>query len=452
MNKQSQVTLRIQSVIFTLLFLTVIGLLAWLGKTYNKTFDLTQGGQNSLSEATQQLLQNIDKPLKFTAYVPDDATVHSALKKLIAKYQKVKKNTELEIVNPDLNPERAKADGIQYSGQLLISLGDKSEAVNTVDEQVVVNVLQRLSREKPRLAIFIEGHGERSPIEEKSNGYSKIAELLEKKGFQFQPHNLLRTQSIPDSASFVIIANPQKDYLEGEVKLLVDFLKNGGNLLWLHEPGDLKGLDDLEQVLGLEIHEGTVLDANQALQKMLGIKHPAVIAIVDYGVSSLTADLTTHTLFPFSTAVLKDQETKDSTWKYLPILTTLPTSWEESGEIQGNVKFDDDADVPGPLDLGMQLTRAKEDGGEQRVIVIGDSDFLSNSFIGQGSNLEFSSNVFNWLGNDDELLSINSVYREDTSLSLSGWVLYSTALFFLLVLPIGLLLIGTVRWLRRRKK
>lgn len=452
MNKQSHIALRIQSIVFTLLFMTIIGLLAWLGKTYHKSFDVTQNRQNSLSEATQQLLLRLDKPLKLTAYVPDDATVHGALKKLVTKYQKYKNDTELEIVNPDLNPERAKVDGIQYSGQLLISLGDKSETVNTVEEQVIINVLQRLSRDKPRLAIFLEGHGERSPIQENPNGLSKLATVLERKGFSFQPHNLLRSQTIPDSASFIIIAAAKKDYIEGEVKLITEYIKKGGNLLWLHEPGPLKGLDDLEQQLGLELREGVLLDANKALQEMLGIKHPAVIAIVDYGPSQLTTDLSAHSLFPFSTAVIRDQESKDLDWDYQPLLTTLPTSWLESGEIQGNVKFDDEADVPGPLDIAMQLIRARDDGKEQRIFVVGDSDFLNNTYIGQGSNLELASNIFNWLGEDDELLSIGSITTADTKLELAGWALYGTALFFLLVLPIGLLLIGTVRWYRRRKR
>jgi len=453
MNKKAQFALRLQNIIFYILFLTIIGLLAWLGKTYQKGFDLTRNQHNSLHQSTQKLLKNLKQPLKLVAYVPDDATVHSGLKKLIGKYQKVKKDTELEFVNPELDPQRAKADGIEYSGQLLIKLGDKSETINTVEEQVIVNVLQRLSREKSRQVIFIEGHGERSPFDEKSSGLSKFTKIMENKGFKFQPHNLLRTQSIPKDTNFVIIAAPAKDYLEGEVKIITDYLDQGGNLLWLNEPGGIFGLDDLEQQLGLEIQEGTLVDANQALQDMLGIKHPAVIAIIDYGESDLTKDLSAHTLFPFSTAIIKDESVEDSLWKYQPILTTLPTSWLETGEIQGNVKYDDETDRPGPLDVAQILTRKNsESKKEQRVLVIGDSNFLLNSFIGQGSNLELSSNFFNWLSDDDELLSITAITAPDSSLDLAGWALYGSALYFLLVLPIGLVLIGTIRWIRRRKR
>ncbi len=466
MKIPNHLALRIQNSIFYILFVLIIGLLGYLSKTYHKSFDITQNQRNSLHQTTQDLLKKIIKPIKLIAYVPDDAVVHSSLKELIEKYRKHNKAIQLEFVNPDLDPIRAKQDGIEYSGQLLIKLGDKSEAVSSVDEQTMINVLQRLSREEARLVIFLEGHNEASPLEEKSNGISKLATVLEKKGFLLQPHNILRTQSIPESASFVIIAAPQKDFLEAEVKIISDYLKRGGNLLWLHEPGDLHGLDDIEQQLGVELQQGTLLDANQALQEMLGIKHPAAIAVIDYGQSELTKDLSAHTLFPFATSIKKDQEIKDSGWKYQPILSTLITSWLESGDIQGNVKFDDDADKPGPLDIGIIVTReipesdATENNSvdkpekkntEQRVVVLGDSDFMRNSYIGQGSNLDFASNIFNWLSTDDDLLSIKASISPGNSLSLSNAGRVALASLWL-GLPLILLVLGVFRWMRRRNR
>lgn len=451
----AQITLRIQNAIFYLLFLVVIGLLAWLGKTYHKTLDVTQNQQNSLHESTQILLKKLDKPLELTAYVPDKAVVHSNIKQLVEKYKKYKSDIELEFVNPDLNPTRAKQDGIKYNGQLLLALGDKSEVLSSVDEQSMINALQRLSRDKPRLAIFVEGHGEHSPLDDKSNGLSKFSGLLEKKGFRFQPHNIVNTQSIPANASFLIIAAPLKDYLESEVKIIDDYLQQGGNLLWLHEPGDLHALDDIEQQLGLEIHEGTLFDADEARQNALGIKHPAGIAVNVYGKSELTKNLLSRTLFPFATAILQDQEIKDSDWKYQPILSTMPTSWLESGAVQGDIKFDDDADKPGPLTMGMILTRdnknSDENAHEQRVVVVGDSEFLLNGYIGQGSNLEFATNIFNWLSEDDDLLSIKASVAPGRNLELSDMGRIGLASLWI-ALPIILVIIGMVRWIRRGKR
>ncbi len=461
MNK-SHIALRLQNSIFVILLLTVIGLLGYVGKTYNKRFDVTQSQRNSLSETMQALLKKLDKPLDVTAYVPDDAVVKKNLKQLLKQYKVHHKEINLEFVNPDLDPARAEKDGIAYSGQLLLKYGAKKETINSVDEQNMLNVLQRLTRDKERIVIFLEGHDEASPLNDKPNGMSKLSEVLSKKGFNLQPHNMLRTQSIPDNASFMVIAAPKKDYLEAEADLISKYIEQGGNLLWLHEPGGVFGLDDVEQQLGLELQVGTLLDANQDLQRMLGIQHPAAIAIIDYGPSELTTKLAAHTLFPFATTVEKDTDDNQeggSFWKYQPLLSTLITSWLESGDIQGNVKFDDEADKAGPLTIGMALSReninavSKETKviPEQRVVVLGDSDFMRNNYIGQGSNLEFSSNLFNWLSADDELLSIKNNVAVGTRLDLTNSGRIGLTLLWL-GLPLVLFGFGMWRWLRRRKR
>lgn len=463
MLNKSHIALRLQNTLFVILLFAVIGLLAYVGKTYNKRFDITQSQRNSLSDTMQTMLKKLDKPIDVTAYVPDDAVVRKNLKQLIEQYKIYHKDINLEFVNPDLDPARAEKDGIAYSGQLLLKYGDKKETINSVDEQNVLNVLQRLSREKERIIIFLEGHDEASPLNDKPNGMSKLSEVLSKKGFNLQPHNILRTQSIPDNASFVVIASPKKEYLETEVDLISKYIEQGGNLLWLHEPGEIFGLDNIEQQLGIELQVGTLLDANQDLQRMLGIQHPAAIAIIDYGPSELTTDLAAHTLFPFATTVERDldgdPEGENSFWKYQPILTTLITSWLESGDIQGNVKFDDEADKAGPLAIGMTLKRENITAvnpdtkviPEQRIVVLGDSDFMRNNYIGQGSNLELSSNIFNWLSADDELLSIKNNVAVGTRLNLTKAGRIGLTLLWL-GLPLALFGFGLWRWIRRRNR
>ena len=463
MLNKSHIALRLQNTLFVILLFAVIGLLAYVGKTYNKRFDITQSQRNSLSDTMQTMLKKLDKPIDVTAYVPDDAVVRKNLKQLIEQYKIYHKDINLEFVNPDLDPARAEKDGIAYSGQLLLKYGDKKETINSVDEQNVLNVLQRLSREKERIIIFLEGHDEASPLNDKPNGMSKLSEVLSKKGFNLQPHNILRTQSIPDNASFVVIASPKMEYLETEVDLISKYIEQGGNLLWLHEPGEIFGLDNIEQQLGIELQVGTLLDANQDLQRMLGIQHPAAIAIIDYGPSELTTDLAAHTLFPFATTVERDldgdPEGENSFWKYQPILTTLITSWLESGDIQGNVKFDDEADKAGPLAIGMTLKRENITAvnpdtkviPEQRIVVLGDSDFMRNNYIGQGSNLELSSNIFNWLSADDELLSIKNNVAVGTRLNLTKAGRIGLTLLWL-GLPLALFGFGLWRWIRRRNR
>ena len=466
MTKQAHRWIGLQNGVFYILLLVMLGLLGFLGYTFKFEADWTYGGRNSLSQPTQLLLKTLDKPLTFIAYIPNRPDLEADLRKMIVKYQRIKKDTSIEFVNPDLDPARAKQDGIQSAGQLAIHLGDKSEVVDGIGEQVVANALQRMSRGAERLVITVEGNGERNLLATDDHGMSQLVATLQRSGFKIQPHNLLRTQSIPDNASFVILASPQQDLLAGEVEILRKYVEKGGNLLWLQDPGGLHGLQTLEEYLGLKIYEGTVIDANQSLQALLGINHPAIVPVIDYANSPITQKLEgSQTIFPFATMVVRDPQAAEKqgvlVWKTEDLLTTLPSSWlEASGVIQGAVKYDKaNGDIEGPISLGVSLTRELEKSSDsttkphqQRIAVIGDSDFLGNAFIGQGANLELATSLFNWLSVDDNLIQIPIIRAPDTQLQLSEIKGYIMGIFFLFVLPLLLIASGTWIWWRRRKQ
>jgi hypothetical protein len=298
----------------------------------------------------------------------------------------------------------------------------------------------------------LEGHQERSPFDNTSSGLSKLRERLADRGFRLQPHAILKTQSIPDDSSFVLIASPRTSYLPTEAEVIKQYLKDGGNLLWLTEPDTLAGLEPVLEQLGLMTLKGTLLDGNQALQDMLGIKHPAVIPVIQYQ-HPLLKDMQSPTLFPFAGVIEANPEIITN-WQYSPMLITGESSWLESGELTGEVTPDYAAgDKPGPLSIGMSLSR-EINGQQQRVVVLGDSDFMLNQFIGAGNggNLELSNKLFDWLSQSDDLLKIKTARAPDTELKMPGNSLNILAIVFLFGLPLLLVIIGTVRWWIRRRR
>ena len=84
--------------------------------------------------------------------------------------------------------------------------------------------------------------------------------------------------------------------------------------------------------------------------------------------------------------------------------------------------------------------------------MIGDGDFLSNSFLGNGGNLELGMNLVNWLGSDDAYINVPVRTAPDQSLTLSRTAQIGIVFGFLVVLPVGLFASGIVIWWRRRKR
>ena len=120
-NRKTRLQFRIQNLVFLVLFLAVIGLLAWLSQRYSYESDWTATGRHTLSNTSITLLSRIEGPVQITAFASKQ--VQPVIKEFINRYQKHKPDIELSFVNPDLEPDKTRAMGITVEGELVIIPG-----------------------------------------------------------------------------------------------------------------------------------------------------------------------------------------------------------------------------------------------------------------------------------------------------------------------------------------
>lgn len=455
-DRKTRLQLRAQGILFHVLFAGLVGLLAYLSTKYTFDADWTAAKRNSLADASVDLLKTLDRPVKVTAFARDNEALRGAIRDALRRYQKHKPDIALEFVNPDTAPDRVREQGITVDGEMIVEYGGRSEKLTSRNESDLTNALQRLARSGERYVVFVEGHGERDPRGQRNFDLGTFGEQLTGKGFKLQTLNLASAQSIPDNTAVLVIAGPQTDYLPAEVKLLQDHVAAGGNLLWLADPGSLRGLKPVAETLGVSFMPGLIVDPTAQL---MGINDPALILVADYAPSAVTRDFALMTLYPQATAVAF---AGPEGWRGDSFLATLPRAWQETGKLAGAVQFDAGTDdKQGPLDIGWALTRqvpeaagegATEAGKtrEQRVIVTGDGDFLSNAFVGNGGNLDLGLNLFNWLAHDDAFINIAVKEAADLNLQLSNHQVVGISVVLLFGLPFGLVGAGLMIWWRRR--
>lgn len=444
-SRESRLQLRLASTSFLVLLLVAAGVLLWVSREHHAQFDWTRGGRNSLSEVSRNLLRTVDKPVHITAFASEQSGLRKDISNLVARYQKQKPDITLEFVDPNTDPTRTRNAGVRIDGELVIESNGRKENLNQLNEQGLTNVLGRLARGGERWVVFLSGHGERSPDRQAGFDLSSWAAQLNKRGLKTRTLTLGGQAVIPENTSVLVIAGPKVKYLAGERKQIEQYLARGGNLLWLADPGTLQGLEPVAESLGVELERGVVIDPTS--QAITG-KAANFIVIARYGSHPTVQGFDLATLFP-DTAGLSVQAPKG--WTSQVILDTAPSSWIETGPLDRNVRFDAGKDKRGPISIAVSLTR-KQEAREQRVVVIGDGDFVSNSFIGEGGNLDFAMNLVNWLASDDAFINVPTRAAADQSLNLSQRSQIAIALGFLVVLPIGLFAAGITLWWRRRKR
>lgn len=482
-NRKTHLELRLQNLLFTLLFLAAVGLVAWLSTRYSAQFDWTASGRHTLSEASRKVLDLMEDPVTITAYARENQQLRGQIRDQIGRYTRHKADLTLNFVNPDTQPDKIRELGITMDGELMIDYQGRTEKVQSADENVVTNALQRLAVAEERHVVFLEGHGERSPQGQANHDLGQFGEELERKGITVSMVNLAVTPDIPDNTHVLVLAGPRANLLPGEVSLIQDYVKKGGNLLWLGDPGELHGLAPLAEQLGIKFLPGTVVDASTQL---FGIDDPTFSLVAEYPAHQVTSNFQTMTLFPAAAAL---GETGQGDFLRESLLSTLSRSWTETGAIEGKIQFDaDKGERSGPLSIGYALTReieapqgepeasqgepqeeakdsptaehaekpqagdTEKKPSEQRVVVIGDGDFLSNAFLGNGGNLELGLNIIHWLSQTEAFIDIPAKTTPDRKLELSPFASGVIATGFLIALPLGLIGTGTAIWFRRRRR
>lgn len=455
-NVKTRRRARLSNAVFVVLFLAAVGLLAWLSTRYGFEADWTRGNRNTLSAASQKLLERLDGPIDMTAYVSASPTLRRRIEDVVGRYRRFRGGIALHWVNAETQPAKVRRAGVTTDGTLIVSYGGRREKIGyPPSEEKITNSLQRAARTGDKWVVFIEGHGERDPSGQANFDLGKWGAQLRDKGFKIKALNLAESREIPDNTAAVVIAGPQVQVLPGEVKLLQGYVKAGGNLLWLADPGPLHGLAPLAKELGVTFLPGVVVDTTAQL---VGINDPSIAVVTRYGDSPVTRDFNLVTVFPQARAL---RVKPGAGWHSTALMYTGAGSWSETGKLQGTVAFDKGRDIKGPLTIGVALTRrhgapagdatAKPAGRQQRVVVVGNGDFLANSYVGNGGNLALGMNIINWLTSNDVFINIPPKTAPDTHLTLTQNEASLLGFVFLFLIP-GLALVGGgwIWWRRRR--
>ncbi len=439
--------LRLINVSFVVLFLLAVGLLQWLAQEYHLQFDWTRMHRHSLSPASEAVLAQLKEPLKITAFASQRGETRRQIQDLVGRYQKQKPDIQLEFVDPDTAPERVRAAGVQLDGELVFEYGDARESLppTQFNEQNFTNALTRLGHRGERWVVFLSGHGERSPDKQANFDLSTWAVQLRKRGFKTRTLSLGEHPQIPQNTTVLVIAGPRTRLLAGEVREIQNYLNRGGNLLWLHDPGPLLGLEPLAENLGVEFQPGVIVDPTS--ENITG--NATAIVITKYSAHPVVRGFADNTVFPQAGGISLNAP---EGWQGSVLMDTRPSSWSETGPLNGPIKFDKGQDIRGPLNLAVALMRTLDNKREQRVVVVGDGDFLANTYLPNGGNLELGMSLANWLSQDDAFVNIPVKTARDRSLDLSRGGQIAIVAVFLALLPITLISCGVWIWLRRRKR
>lgn len=438
-----------QAWLYALLVLVIAVCIAALSSRFGFTADWSAGARATISPQSQALLAQLQGPVEAVSYARPGA-LRAKTSLLVAHYQRFKPDLALKFVDPDLDPIATQDAGIKTDGEIVLRWHGHTQQVTQLDEPDFSDALVRLARGGTRLVAFVTGDGERNATGNNAAGLGEFVTKMSSRGVRALPLNLAEAAQVPRNTDLVVLASPQAALLPGAVEKLEDYVADGGNLLWLTEPAaDDLGLAPLAQMLAVRRLPGTLFDQQGAAA---GVRDPRMIVATRYPAQTIMDGFQVNTLFPRTAALAS---LPDAQWKVQPILQSSGRSWNQTASIDpAHASFDPNAgELKGPLSFGYALNRLSPTPAktQQRVVVIGDGDFLSNAYLADAGNLAFGERVFDWLLGDDALAAAPQA-APDRVLKPSRVDLGVLTFGYLIALPILLILIGlAITWRRRRR-
>jgi ABC-type uncharacterized transport system involved in gliding motility auxiliary subunit len=303
----------------------------------------------------------------------------------------------------------------------------------------------------------VTGHGEFAFSDPSASGYSAAKKGLEDQSYALKELTLSQEARIPAECSALVMMGTSKALFPNEVKLLNDYLTEGGRMV-VGVDATLNGQDqnkELKAILesyGVSLKNALIVDP---VSKMVGVDATVPIMATFNKETALGKDFQGQCYFPFSRPlelVNPAPEGLKTTW----ISKTTPNAFGETdfaGLAKGTAKKDS-ADPAGPLISGIQVNGKKKDSKasrETRLVVFGSGQFANNQFSRYGANVDLLLNAISWVVEDESMISIRAKEDEGSKLELTQTQAVVIFWISVVIVPLLIAIFGIMIWVRRKK-
>jgi len=469
------------AVIYTLLTLGVIVAINYVAAQRGWRLDVTEEGIFSLAPQTTQLLEGLDEEVIVTGFFR--AGEEGNTPDLLESFAAVSPLFSFDLVDPDKRPELAEQYEISQYGTLHIAAGDETTRITEVSEEQITNTLIRLTSAQQRTVYYLTGHGQ-PDIEDSTDtsNYGLAKSALENEGYKVRPLVLAELPDVPADADLLLVVAPQRPILEREVEAIDRYIARGGKTMIMIDPQRGDELAPLLESRGITVGNDVIIE--QVVRLFAGAQLGVEPIISDYGTHAITSGFAERTIFNMARSLtLAEEAPVGVELSVLARTSPSPNSWAEtdlerlfdSGEVE-----EGEGDTAGPIVLAAAATlhldgldwtapaiisAPGEDGTvdlaadpdaeapldlEGRLVVVGDSEWANNRYLGNFYNQDLFLNAISWLAGEEELISIRPRRTRASSVMLTQQE--STAVFYLtvLLLPELVLFGGMFVWFGRR--
>ena len=437
------------SLLMILLFVSILAIVNFLAARHSIRWDLSENQNFSLSPQTYRVLRNLPREVLVTVFTREKDPGYQSYKERLDSYRQASPKMTVEFVDPERQPKIAQNYGINRTDTAVFESAGHTVRVTAPSEVELTGALIRVTQDRQKQVLFLEGHGEPSLDDRERTGLSAAKDILLKQGYDVGTLSLLKEAAVPDQTAILVVAGPRRPVTTEEQERIHTYVEKGGHLLLLIDPDTQADLNPLLKQWGLGVGPGVLVD----LQDRLAQGDLTSLLVRTFTEHEITQDLSAAVLFPLARHITFDEQAGKA-WDYVPLARTSPNSWAET-DIKGRVvNLDEKEDIKGPLPMAAAIApKVAPEEGKPRpaVVVIGNSTFATNAFVNFPGNSDFFLHTAAWLAEERNMMAL--VPKDSALRPFTPNPLQERALLYLqvILLPAAMFVAGIMVWRKRRR-
>jgi ABC-type uncharacterized transport system involved in gliding motility auxiliary subunit len=440
--------------LYILVVLAIVVVANVLADRFNKSYDTTSNKRYSLSDQTKKIVAGLKQNANITYF--NQSTRFQQGKDLLDQYANLSPKVHVDYVDSDKNPELARAAGVREFGTAVVQIGDKKETAKSMTEEGITGAFIRDLKGATRTVCFVGGSGEHAIDDTERDGFSQFKDLVSKDEYQARAIDLLQKAEVPADCTTLVIAGPTHDYLQPQVDAIKSYVENGGRAFFMFDPPVQFGrsqvatndaLTNLLQSWGVTLDKDIILDLNP-MGQLAGLG-PQVALVTTYSGQPIVSQMRGSAVgFPLSRSMQIKNADKTSVEKLFDSSSSSLATYNLSSP---EVSVADPNNRKGPLTIAAAGTyNTGKQNSQGRFVVTGSSSWAANRFLGFNGNSDLALNALNWLASDEDLISIRPKQQEDRRVTMTRAQLILVRAISQFVLPLMVVLAGTLVWWKRR--
>ena len=458
------------SIMTTIVVIIAIVVNALAGQ-FNLKFDLTKNKIYTLSEDTISLLKSIDEEIVLYS-VYEEGGEFSIVTEILDKYATYSKNITTTNVDPYKNPQFAakyarNGDTISIgsvvvetvNGYRVVSQNELAEVVTNQAtgesymqgiklESVLTGAIRSMVSGETTAIYSLVGHKEMAIHEE-------LIREMEYGGYELFELNLMKSKSIPDDCSILLMNTPIEDITSDELKAINEYLDKGGSLFIALGIviEDLPNFNSLLANYGVAVSQRMVIEGSADFVYQQNPYYVLPMLSDENIITSKLVENRTSGFIPFTLDIFM-LDTKRSTVSISPFMSSSPYSYSKTIlEMENFEKGENDPE--GPFILGTSITDVDKNGKDNgvKIVVVGSGTLMESGIneMVNGGNYAIVMNSFDWLTDNDAALRSKSLGADDY-LQLTQSNAMAVIFVSVILIPIMIIIAGLTVVLRRKNR